>query len=164
MCSTTLAEERTCESDKADVVRGAKALGEATKSTDVATLVDMTYPPFVEMAGGRSKLVSATTASMMQMDVGGMKVEKIEFSSPTRTYRDGGKSICFVPREMVVSFKDLRVHALGYLMAIWDPGGPRKWTYLDSDGFQRNPTLMRQFFPGLPEDVKLPPVQTERLK
>jgi hypothetical protein len=163
-CFPAQAQERTCESDEAVVVRGAKALGEATRHTDVATLVDMTYPPLVEMAGGRKKLLSQTTASMAQMNAGDMKIEKIEFSSPTPTYRDGGKSICFVPRVMQVSIKDIRVHAAGYLMAIWDPSVPRRWTYLDSDGFQRNPALMRQLFPGLPEGVKPPPVYNERLQ
>ncbi len=163
-CSSVLAQERTCQSDEAVVARGAKALGEATRHTDVATLVDMTYPPMVELAGGRKKLVSQTTASMAQMNAGDMKIEKIEFSSPTPTYLDGRKSICFVPREMQVSIQDIRVHAVGYLMAIWDPSGPRKWMYLDSDGFQRDPTLLRQLFPGLPEGVKPPPVYNERLK
>ena len=163
-CATALAQERTCESDEAVVVRGAKALGEATRNTDVETLVNMTYPPMVAMAGGRKKLVSQTIASMAQMNAGDMRIEKMEFSSPTPTYRDGGRSICFVPREMQVTIKDIRVHAAGYLMAIWDPNGPRKWTYLDSDGFQRNPALMRQLFPGLPEGIKPPPVYNERLK
>jgi hypothetical protein len=163
-CATALAQERTCKSDEAVVIRGAKALGEATRNTDVETLVSMMYPPMVEMAGGRKKLASATTASMAQMNAGDMRIEKIEFASPTPTYLDGRRSICFVPRDMVVSIKDIRVLAAGYLMAIWDPNGPRRWTYLDSDGFQRNPTLMRQLFPGLPEGVKPPPVYNERLK
>jgi hypothetical protein len=163
-CSAALAQERTCKSDEAVVVRGAKALGEATRNTDIETLVNMTYPPLVEMAGGRKKLVSATTASMAQMKAGDLTIEQIEFSSPTQTYRDGRKTICFVPRDMVVSIKDIRVRATGYLMAVWDPNGPGKWMYLDSDGFQRNPTLMRQLFPGLPADVQPPPVFNERLK
>jgi hypothetical protein len=65
---------------------------------------------------------------------------------------------------MEVSIKEVRLRALGYLMAVWDPNGPHKWTYLDSDGFQSKPTLMRQLFPGLPEDVQPPPVQTERVR
>jgi hypothetical protein len=162
-CSSALAQDRTCESDAAVVVRRAAALGEATRHADVATIVDMTYPALVEMAGGRDKLVAATKSVMAQVDATGTKIERIEFSAPTPTYRDGGKSICFVPREMLLSVKEMRLHAVGYLMAIWDPSGPRKWTYLDSDGFQRNPKLMRQLFPGLPEDIQPPPVRIERV-
>lgn len=164
VCSSALAEDRSCESDAATVVRRATALGEALKHNDAATIIGMTYPPVVQMAGGRDKLVPATQAAMTEMSAAGTTVERVEYSSPTRTYRDGGKSICFVPRDMQIRIKEIRVHAVGYLMAIWDPSGPAEWTYLDSDGFQRNPTLMRQLFPGLPEDVQPPPVNTEQLK
>jgi hypothetical protein len=155
---------RTCQQDREKVLSRATALSDAFKRFEVRPVVDMMYPPIVEAFGGRDKYVALGEAGMAQLVSEGMKVERLSLGEPTKTYRDGPRSICFVPKEMVLSFFHGGAVSRGYLVAIHDPRVSPEWTFLDSDAFKRNPDLMRKLFPGLPADVQTPPVVNERVR
>jgi hypothetical protein len=155
---------RTCQQDRDKVLSRAMALSDAFRRLEVRPVVEMMYPPVVEAFGGREKYVALGEAAMAQLFAEGMKVERLNLGEPTKTYRDGPRSICFVPKEMVLSFFHGGVVSRGYLVAIHDARVSPEWTFLDSDAFKREPGLMRKMFPGLPDDVQTPPVMSERVR
>lgn len=142
----------------------ATALSDAFKRQEVRPVVDMMYPPIVEAFGGREKYIAIGEAAMAQLVSEGMKVERLSLGEPTKTYRDGQRSICFVPKDMVLSFFHGGVVSRGYLVAIHDARVSPEWTFLDSDAFKKDPGLMRKMFPGLPNDIETPPVVNERVR
>jgi hypothetical protein len=155
---------RSCQQDREKVLTRAMTMSDAFKRHEVRPVVDMMYPPIIEAFGGREQYIALGETAMAQLVAEGLKVERLSLGEPTRTYRDGARSICFIPKEMVLSFFHGGAVSRGYLVAIHDPRVSPEWTFLDSDAFKRNPDLMRKLFPGLPADVQTPPVVNERVR
>ena len=151
----------TCERDKQKLLARAESVTEAFKHADAQTIVDMMYPAVVRSLGGREKTIAIADQATAEMAARGLRLDRFSLGQPTKTYHDGKKSLCFIPREMDMSMGATKTRNLGYLVAIHDVKESPDWTFLDSNVFNKNPRLLRQMFPGLPPDVEQPPSRNE---
>ena len=151
----------TCERDKQKILARAESVTEAFRQSDTQTIVDMMYPAVVRSLGGRQKMIAIADQATTEAAARGLTLDRFSFGPPTRTYHDGNKSLCFIPREMNMSMGATKIRNLGYLVVIHDAKESPEWTFLDSNVFNKNPRLLRQMFPGLPADVEQPPSRNE---
>ena len=151
----------TCERDKQKLLAKAESVTEAFKHADTQMIVDMMYPAVVKSLGGREQTIAVADQAMTEATARGLRLDRFSLGQPTKTYHDGKKSLCFIPREMIMSMGATKTRNIGYLVAIHDTKESPDWTFLDSNVFRKNPGLLRQMFPGLPADVAQPPSRNE---
>ena len=151
----------TCERDKQKLFAKAESVTEAFRHADTQTIVDMMYPTVVRSLGGRERTIAIADQATAEMVARGFRLDRFSLGQPTKTYHDGKKSLCFIPREMIMSMGATTTRNLGYLVAIHDGKESPDWTFLDSNVFNKNPRLLRQMFPGLPLDIEQPPSRNE---
>jgi hypothetical protein len=158
-----LSQDRTCDTDRDIVLAKAASMADAFKRSDAAGLVDMMYPPMLDSVGGRGRAIAATAQMLSQLAGLGATIEKSTLGTPTATYRSGSKSLCFIPQELHLSLKDTKAVTLGYLIAVRDDDASAEWTFLEARGFDKDPSLFRLLFPGLPAEVQLPKSELRRV-
>jgi hypothetical protein len=151
----------TCERDKQNLLARAESVTEAFNRADAQTIVDMMYPTVVRSLGGRERTIATADQATAEMAARGLRLDRFSLGQPTKTYHDGKKSLCFIPREMIMSMGTTKTRNIGYLVAIHDVKESPDWTFLDSNVFNKNPRLLWQMFPGLPPDVEQPPSRNE---
>ena len=151
----------TCERDKQKLLARAETVTNAFKHADAQTIVDMMYPAVVRSLGGRANTIAIADQATAEAVARGLRLDRFSLGLPTKTYHDGKKSLCFIPREMIMSLGATKTRNLSYLVAIHDAKESTDWTFLDSNVFNKNPRLLRQMFPGLPADVEQPPSRNE---
>lgn len=154
----------SCQSDSAEILKRVDAMDTAFVKGDAQSIINMTDSSLFELGGGKEKALSATKQAMDQMKQAGMILEKSTIGKPSKTYRAGTKSVCFVPKEMMMSVKGVRGRSVGYLIAINRNENNSQWLFLDSAALQKKPELLWLLIPGLPKDIKLPPNFTERVQ
>jgi hypothetical protein len=158
------AEERTCQQDQVVILARAQSMNEAFARADGKAIVDMMYPVIVRATGGPARYVSVAQRALKEMAAEGAAFSGFKFGHFTKTYHDGKRSLCFLPKESHITIKGNEIRTVGYLVAIYDPVESQQWTFLDSDAFRKNPTLLKQLFPGLPADLVPPPAFSERVQ
>ena len=165
---TNAVGETSCQSDSAEMLNRVNAMNVAFEKSDAESILAMTDTSLFEFSGGKEKLLSGVKQVMSKLNETGYIVEKSTTGKPTKTYVIGAQAdtrfVCFVPKEMIISIKGVRVRSVNYLVAIKRKTPGSQWLFLDSSGFTKKPELLWQLIPGLPQDVKLPPNSTELLQ
>lgn len=151
----------SCQSDSAEILSRVNVIDTALVKGDAQSIINLTDTSLFELSGGKEKALLATKQAMSQMKQAGITVEKSTIGKPSQTYKAGTKSVCFIPKEMMMSVKGVRGRSVGYLIAINNNANDSPWLFLDSAGLQKKPELLWKLVPGLPKDIKLPPNFTE---
>jgi hypothetical protein len=154
----------SCQSDSAEILSRVNAMNTAFEKGDAKTIVDMTDPALFDISGGKEKALSMTKQVMDQIVKSGLIIEKLMVGKLTKTYMAATKSVCFVPKEVIMSIKGVRGRSVSYLVAINRNTANSPWLFLDSAGLQKKPELLWTLVPGLPKDIKLPPNHTELIQ
>ncbi len=154
------AAETLAPDDAALLTARAKAISEVFVSRDYDTLIEMTHPAVVRSSGGEDKLIEQLKQAMIQLDQAGFTILEDSLGEPTQVYRSINELVCFYPRTMVMKVSGQVVQTTGFLIcARKQSGGP--WLFIDGEMLQKNPALLRQVFPGLPTDIKVPASKSE---
>ena len=129
---------------------------------DAQALIDRTHESLFA-AAGISKEVLATTLRQAAEEVT-KRVKIVEFSAgtPTKLYSAGKYELCFVPTVTIMETQGKKVRATGFMVAVRTTG-QSGWKYLDGREFNKNPKLLKKFFPDLDSKAVLPPYKMELL-
>jgi len=137
---------------KERVKKSAQAIGEATRKGDAAAIVDLTYGPVVEEAGGREKMIAAVGPGLTMFEV-------LDFTvgEPGDFHTAGKQTFVVVPISVSVQVETLKVKGNSYLFGISADAGAT-WKFVDGQGLS-DEAERKKLFPELPAGLKLPPLE-----
>lgn len=149
--------------DKKELVTRATTMVEGFKKGEVETIIGMTHPSIHVLAGDKAAFEKMARDAMKSIADTGLKVEEVKLGEPTRTWQAGKETVCFVPVTLVFSMQERKIRSTTYYVAIKGESTPQ-WLFLDGSGIGKNPDLLKQLLPGLPDDVVLPEIRQEALE
>jgi hypothetical protein len=131
----------------------------ALVSGNYARLVDLTYAKFVEMIGGREKMIETLGRGNEEMKAHGSAILAAEVSEPKEVVTAGDKQFAIVPITVRVQVPDGTVRSTDFLIGISEDRG-KTWTFLDGAGITKEPGKEReklaQVIPDFPTQLSLP--------
>ncbi|WP_283434683.1 hypothetical protein [Neorhodopirellula lusitana] len=139
---------------KVSLKNGAKQIGDATMKNNVSTIIAMTYPPMVKLAGGSPKYESITRDALKAMQAKGIKIDAYNVSGVRQIVEENGKHFAIVDTSLSLTSPGGMLTTSGYLLGISTDGG-RSWTYLDGNGV-KDEKLRARVLPDLPRSLVLP--------
>jgi hypothetical protein len=148
------------DSQASQVKQLAQRLATATLEGKFEQVVDLTYPPFVEVGGGREQTIAAIQKGISQMQDSGFKMEELRVGQPGQRYSSGEHQFIVVPTESRFTTPQGKVKAKSYLLAISNDAG-KTWNFVDGAGLRRK--VNRDRLPKLPEGFELPPFSQPEL-
>jgi hypothetical protein len=149
--------------DKPERVVQKKALEavEATKKEDFGKLADLAYPPLIEAAGGRAKLIAQHEAGVREMKARGFAIRSVKVGETAQVAADGDKRFAVVPFLMEMIAPEGILQVSSFLLGI-SPDKGKTWTFVD--GVKANDEKVKKLLPKLPASLKLPPKKLPLLK
>lgn len=146
--------------DKKALTTRASTLVDGFQKGDVEAIIRMTHPAIYELAGGKEPFEAMARDAMKSIAETGLKVEESKLGEPSRTWEAGKETVCFVPVTILFSMQGKKIRTTTYYVGV-KGGASQEWLFLDGSGFGKNPELLKQVLPGLPEDVVLPEIRQE---
>lgn len=130
----------------------AQKAADATLAGDWETLINLTHPKIVELAGGRAKMLELLETQMGQMKKDGIVLKESAAGTPTQIAEAESTLYSVVPTRNVIEVPQGTLISNSYLIGASSDGGEH-WTFIDSSpGSER----IRQIFPELPDSLELP--------
>jgi hypothetical protein len=138
------------EQRQANAKQGAEAVGAATASGDYAAVVDATYPPVIQLAGGRERMLKTMSGPAAQSADQEFKITGTTMGDVKQEVKDGSRFYAVIngrmrmtgPRGVLLS----SIQTLG----ISEDGG-RTWKYIAVV----NPDDVRRVIPTLSASLEL---------
>lgn len=144
--------------DMAQVMRLSERTRQMFLARDMEGIVAESYPPLVEMCGGRDEFLRMLKAVSADAEAAGIVFESLELSNPTETHIGRTLRLCFVPTVMVAKVGEQRVRVKAYY-AVFAPHGTREWYVVNAASL--SPESFHFLIPGFPPDLELPEVVEE---
>ena len=154
-------EELSNEESKA-VTAEVEAMMRAFNNGNAELLIKNTHPVIWKLVGGQEKFEDTVLKAVKQIMDMGVEIELQKVEQPSKVYKVGKESVCFVPMSSIMHIKDQKVASSSFMIAAKDEKG--KWKYLDGSFAKTNPDQLWEFFPELPKDVELPETKIELLQ
>jgi hypothetical protein len=133
----------------------AEKSGRAFMSGDYETLLDLTYPKLVELAGGREYLLSSMKAEMKRMSDTGIKFVAYTPSEPERIVRAGTKLLAVVPTALEMEAPEASIKHKSFLLAVSTDAG-KSWTFID--GTKLDKERLKILLPEAVDKITLPTI------
>ncbi|MGC3989527.1 MAG: hypothetical protein QM796_07590 [Chthoniobacteraceae bacterium] len=165
LCTVTLpvfADELSSQDSKA-LLKEATQVKTAYEKGDADTIIKLTHPSIYPLAGGKDAFDNLTRNAMKQLKATGITMSDFMLGTPSQTYLSGTTTVCFVPLYSIISAQGRSVRNTSFLIAAREPG-QKQWLFLDGAGLRAHPEALKTFFPGLPDDVKLPKNQLDPIQ
>ena len=150
------------DKDAQVVVAQATAYREAAAKGDADKFLQLTHPAVFTLFGGKEPFEAATRLALKSL-AGSNVIEKATFGVPAELHVAGQEEICCVPFVQVARAGDIRIRVESFFIAV-RPVGKADWKFIDAAGLRKQPEVLRQLFPGLPEKVVTPPNKVEIVK
>jgi hypothetical protein len=131
----------------------AQQAGDATRKKDIDTLLALTYPPVLEMMGGKAKAKEIIVKGMADMEKDGFRIGPTTAHRGEQLVKVKDTLYCVVPLDMEISAPQGRLRSRSFMLGISRDGGAR-WTFVS--GSQLTPEMMRKLFPEIGEKIKMP--------
>ena len=135
---------------------------DAAAKGDADKFLQLTHPAVFTLFGGKEPFEAATRLALKSL-AGSNVIEKATFGVPAELHVAGQEEICFVPFVQVARAGDIRIRVESFFIAV-RPVGKADWKFIDAAGLRKQPEVLRQLFPGLPEKVVTPPNKVEIVK
>ena len=132
---------------------GANAVRDAMLGDNYSVVIDLTYPPIVDMLGGREKAVGVVQEQMKAIKEQGVSISSFTLSEPSEIKTGGSELFSILPATMEMKAPQAKITLKTFLIAISRDQG-KSWSY--ADGSNLTPELMKTLFPKFPPDLKLP--------
>ena len=131
----------------------AKQLEDALGRKDYGKVIDLTYPKVIELAGGRDKMLAATTSEVQSMEAEGVEILSSNCAAPSQYLSDAGAIYAVIPVVSKVKAQDGVFQTEGSLIGVSTDGG-QNWTFVDATG--KDQTELKKVLPVFSK-LNLPP-------
>ena len=105
---------------KEDALRDAKITSKATLNFDFRTVIKHTYPPIVEIMGGKENAISFIEKTFENMIKQGFKFEKANVISVSEIVKEQNQYRCFVKNNNHIIMAGQRIKSESYLLGIYN--------------------------------------------
>lgn len=139
---------------KETALRDAKAASKATLEGNFNELLNYTYPPIIEMMGGREAALKAVEASIEQMKSQGFVFEKADVVAVSDIVKEDNQYRCYVEGNNQMKMGNQRIFSKSYLLGIYDDK-KGKWYYLEAERL-KNKALVDKILPNFKTSLKIP--------
>lgn len=129
-------------------------------SGDVDTIVSMSHPKVIEMAGGVEAHRTTTTAVLAQVSGSGMRLESFTFPADPVFVRTAENEYIVVPTKSVVTMNAQRVESLNYQFGN-RKRGESKWAFIE--GSRVTKESVGKLFEDFPKEFNFPEVYRKRI-
>jgi len=146
---------------RADILKVAGEIADATVEGDFETLLSHTYDSAVEVMGGFDKGVALARATMKQMKDGGVVFRKFEIGEPGDFHARDGRIFVLLPTRVEMTIPNGTAASDSYLLGISTDDGA-SWKFVDGAGLKA-PKARKAILPPLPPDLKLPEFQAPEI-
>ena len=132
----------------------AQAAGDATRKKDIDALLFFTYPPVLEMMGGKAKAKEIILKGMADMEKQGFRIGPTTAHRGEQLIKGKDALYCLVPLDLEIVSPQGKLRTRSFMLGISKDGGAR-WTFVS--GSQLTPEMMRKLFPDVADKIKIPP-------
>lgn len=116
---------------KEEAFRDANITTKATLQSDIKTVLQHTYPPVLEMMGGREKALTFITKTMEDMTEKGFKFENATVISVSKIVKEQNQNRCFVKNNYTMTFNGYRIKSEAYLLGIYNDDD-KFWYFIEA--------------------------------
>lgn len=105
----------------------------AMKKQDYKTLLKMTYPKAITMAGGEAKMLESMNKGLGQMKNNGISFSNVSIGEPSTIITLGKQLQCTIPDKLEMKMMGGTIVTNSTLIGISDDRG-KTWTFIDAVG------------------------------
>ncbi|MGB0879095.1 MAG: hypothetical protein ACPGTO_00855 [Polaribacter sp.] len=116
---------------KEEAIRDAKKTAKATLASDFKTVLDFTYPPVVNLMGGKEKALATIISSMEEMEKSGFKFEKADVISASDIVKEQNQYRCFIKNNYVMLLNGQKITSEAYLLGIYNDAD-KVWNFIEA--------------------------------
>jgi hypothetical protein len=128
----------------------------AMKKQDYKTLVKMTYPKAIAMAGGEAKMLESMSKGLGQMKTNGISFSNVSVGEPSAIITVGKQLQCTIPDKLEMKMMGGTITTNSTLIGISDDKG-KTWTFIDAAG--KDLAALRKVIPTLSDKLIIPKMQ-----
>ncbi|MBC7651532.1 MAG: hypothetical protein H7101_07275 [Deinococcales bacterium] len=128
----------------------------AMKKQDYKTLVKMTYPKAVAVAGGEAKMLEGMNKGLGQMKTNGISFSNVSVGEPSAIITVGKQLQCTIPDKLEMKMMGGTIGTNSTLIGISDDKG-KTWTFIDAVG--KDLVTLRKVIPTLSNKLIIPKMQ-----
>lgn len=139
--------------DTVSLKKQVNMVANALMDGDYNTLVKHIYPRFLQLSGGKEKVLQMLAKGNDQLKAMGGSVQSVSVGSPGKFYKAGNETHCLIPEYTRVKLGNGSIVNRGNLLAITSNKG-KKWYFLD---LNRNTiALLPKLFPNFNKELIIP--------
>lgn len=146
---------------KDEALKDAKITANATLNSDFKTVLDYTYPPVLEMMGGKENALKFISESMESMKLQGFKFTSADVISSSEIVEEQNQFRCFIKNNYVMTFNGQKISSEAYLLGIYNVH-EKKWNFIEAKQLQ-NPAIS-QVLPDFKTSLVIPQGKTSTEK
>lgn len=139
---------------KETVLRDAKAASKATLEGNYDVLLNYTYPPILELMGGREAALKTIEASIEQMKSQGFVFEKADVVAVSDIVKEENQYRCYVENKNQMKMGNQRIFSKSFLLGIYDEE-KKSWYFLEAERL-KNKALTDKILPNFKTSLKIP--------
>jgi len=149
--------------DQKALLKDANRIKTAYEKGDADTIIKLTHPSIYTIAGGKDAFDNLTRTAIKRLKDVGITMSDFSLGTPSPAYVSGTTTVCFIPMTSIISAQGGKARSTSFLIAARE-NGQKQWLFIDGAGLRAHPEALKTFFPGLPDDVKLPENQLEKIQ
>ena len=134
----------------------AAEISQALAAGDFGTVVRLTYPKVVELAGGSEKMIGHLQTGMQKMKSNGVAIASVKVGSPSEFQAAGADLFAIVPTAIELNVPGGKLTQKSFVVGISSDAG-QSWLFADGNGLGAD--QVKTVFPNFPDSVPLPAPQ-----
>ena len=134
----------------------AREISQAMVDGNFATVVRLTHPKVVEMAGGSDRMVSLLQSGMQKMKSNGVAVTGVKVGSPSGFQAAGADLFAIIPTAMELTVPGGKLTQKSFVVGV-SPDTGATWFFADGNGMTAD--KVKTVFPHFPDSLPLPAQQ-----
>jgi hypothetical protein len=157
ICLLLIASNAVLAADDAAFKRNVRdkvlEINDAVIKSDVAKILDLTYPKVVEAMGGREKAIAEMTDSLKRLKAQGFEFIDSKVDEPSDSVKAGDDLFVVVTFEMKIKVPSGgKLRQKSFVIGI-SPDAGKTWKFVNGD---MDIKVVKTMVPNLPDSLKLP--------
>jgi hypothetical protein len=136
----------------------AREYGHSFVKKDFARLLELTNPKYIEMSGGREKLISEVTQGQTELEEHGARVISWTPTEATQLLKESGTLYAVLPTSLKITLRERISDSCICLIGVSSDQGEH-WTFVSSDCVKLSDT-----FPEVAEKLVICPNNTDVIR
>lgn len=139
---------------KDQALRDAKITAEATVAGDFKTVLKHTYPPILEMMGGKTKAEELIEETFADMKTQGFSFDKAEVVNVSKIVNEQGQYRCYVQNNNEMRMGDTKIKSKSFLLGIYNED-EKFWYFLEAEKL-KNKLMADKILPDFKTSLDIP--------